>query len=250
MSPILIFDLDDTLYPEHSYVDSGFQAVATHLQAQRGWPAADSLTFMKQVLQREGRGFVFNRLLALHGEMRRSAVVDCVKVYRHHVPEISLIDSVRYLLARLAPPLYLVTDGHKLVQQRKVQVLGIEPLFAKVFITHRYGVRHAKPSIHCFELIRTRERCDWVDMVYVGDNPAKDFVNLTPLGVRTVRVLTGEHRFVEAEPGHDALHSIDNLEKLSDCLPDLRWRPGQVPPLTKQDSTAACTVSSVFLKSK
>lgn len=224
MSPILIFDLDDTLYPELSYVYSGFKAVAAHLQAQRGWPEADSLAFMKQVLQRDGRGFVFNRLLALHGEMRHSAVIDCVKIYRHHVPDISLIDSARYLLAHLAPPLYLVTDGHKLVQQHKIQALGIESLFARLFITHRYGVRNAKPSIHCFELIRTRERCEWTDMIYVGDNPAKDFVNLTPLGVRTVRVLTGEHRTVEAKPSHDALHVIDNLDQLPDRLPDLRWK--------------------------
>ena len=229
MSPILIFDLDDTLYPERSYVDSGFLAVATHLQVQRGWPATNSLAFMKQVLQREGRGAVFNRLLAIHGERRRSAVVDCVNIYRHHAPEITLIDSARDLLSHLAPPLYLVTDGHKLVQQQKVKALGIEPLFTKVFITHRYGVRHAKPSTHCFERIRARERCDWCDMVYVGDNPAKDFVNLTPLGVRTVRVLTGEHRLVIAKPGHDALHVIDTLDQLPVCLPDLRWNTGAAP---------------------
>lgn len=234
MSPIPIFDLDDTLYPELSYVYSGFKAVAVHLQAQRGWPEADSLAFMKQVLNREGRGSVFNRLLALHGEMSHSAVVECVKIYRHHAPDICLNDSARYLLAHLAPPLYLVTDGHKWVQQRKVQALGIEPQFTKVFITHRYGVRNAKPSIHCFEVIRTRERCDWTDLVYVGDNPAKDFVNLTPLGVRTIRVLTGEHRSVEAKPGYDALHVIDNLDRLQDCLPDLRWKLDSVPAVTSK----------------
>lgn len=224
MSPILSFDLDDTLYPELSYVYSGFKAVAAHLKAQRGWPEADSLASMRQVLRRDGRGFVFDSLLALHGEMRRSAVNECLKIYRHHVPEITLFDSARYLLTHLEPPLYLVTDGHKLVQQRKIQALGIERLFAKIFITHRYGVHNAKPSIHCFELIRARERCDWTDMIYVGDNPAKDFVNLTPLGVRTVRVLSDERRSVEIKPGHDALHVIDHLDQLPNKLPDLRWK--------------------------
>lgn len=226
MSPILIFDLDDTLYPERSYVDSGFRAVADHLQAQRGWDASDSLRQMQAVLQQEGRGAVFNRLLASHGEERRSAVVECVKVYRHHQPQIVLADSAQRLLHRLAPPLYLVTDGHKLVQQNKVQALGIAPLFAKVFITHRYGVRHAKPSTHCFERIRERERCAWSDMVYVGDNPAKDFVGLRPLGVRTVRVRTGDHLGVQAKPGHEAAHVIDALDQLPDVLPGLRWLPG------------------------
>lgn len=224
MSTILIFDLDDTLYLERSYVESGFKAVADNLQATRGWPAVESLAFMKQVLQFEGRGFVFNRLLALHGEIRQSAVADCVKIYRQHVPELKLFNSAYRMLACLELPLYLVTDGHKQVQQRKIQALGIESLFKKVYITHRYGLRYAKPSIHCFQLIQKRERCDWKDMVYIGDNPAKDFVNLKPLGVSTVRVLTGEHRAVKARPDYEALYVIDSLDQLESCLPGLQWK--------------------------
>jgi putative hydrolase of the HAD superfamily len=228
MSPILIFDLDDTLYPERSYVESGFQAVADHLQTQRGWDATASLRLMREVLELEGRGAVFNRLLAHHGDHRASAVIDCIKTYRHHTPTIHLAESARHLLNLLAPPLYIVTDGNKLVQHNKVVALGIEPFFAKVFITHRYGISHAKPSTYCFERIRAREGCSWSDLVYVGDNPAKDFVNLNPLGMRTVRVLTGEHRQVMAKPGHEALQVIASLDQLPDCLPDLRWRPAQV----------------------
>ena len=80
-------------------------------------------------------------------------------------------------------PLYLVTDGHKIAQARKVAALGIHCRFRKVYLTHRYGLRHAKPSIRCFERIRERERCRWDQMVHVADNPAKDFVNLTRLGL-------------------------------------------------------------------
>ena len=236
MLPILIFDLDDTLYPEITYVESGFQAVAENLQAKSGWPAPESLAFMKDMLEREGRGFVFNRLLASYGEMRRCAVNECIKVYRNHVPKIRLTNSARDLLALLEQPLYMVTDGHKLVQQKKVQALDIESFFTKVFITHRYGVRNAKPSIHCFELIRSRHNCKWTDLVYIGDNPEKDFVSLNPLGVRTVRLLTGYYRKVKAKPGHDALYKIENLTKLAHCLPDLRLRTRLAANLTKQNS--------------
>ena len=31
-------------------------------------------------------------------------------------------------------------------------------------------------------------------MYYIGDNPKKDFVNLNPLDVTTIRVLTGEYK--------------------------------------------------------
>jgi putative hydrolase of the HAD superfamily len=115
-------------------------------------------------------------------------------------------------------PLYLVTDGHKIVQQKKVTALGIEPQFQKIFITHRYGLRNAKPSTYCFDLIRKRERCQWADLVYVADNPAKDFVNLNKLRVRTVRVLTGAHKSTRAKKGHDARYTISNLSHLRQIL--------------------------------
>ena len=215
---VLIFDLDDTLYPENTYVESGFNAVAHRLQAQRGWDAEESLCYMREVLERKGRGKVFNELLALHDDYRAWAVNDCVKTYRHHQPKIQLVDTAMRLLNLLPPPLYLVTDGNKIVQRNKVKALNIESLFEKVFITHRYGLRHAKPSTHCFELIRARERCAWTDMVYVGDNPAKDFVNLNKLGVQTIRVLTGNHKGDIAKAGFEADQVIESLDQLPECL--------------------------------
>lgn len=92
---------------------------------------------------------------------------------------------------------------------------------SKVYITHQYGLRYSKPAIYCFELIRAREGCEWNDLVYVGDNPAKDFVNLTPLGVHTIRVLTGEHNKAVARPGYEASYVIDNLDELHNCLLNL-----------------------------
>jgi putative hydrolase of the HAD superfamily len=52
-------------------------------------------------------------------------------------------------------------------------------------------------------------------MVYVGDNPAKDFVNLNAMGSLTVRVRTGAHAQVEAQTGYDAQHTIQDLSHLS-----------------------------------
>jgi putative hydrolase of the HAD superfamily len=53
---VLIFDLDDTLYPEISYVESGFRAVSAFLETQFGWPREASLEFLKKVFATEGRG--------------------------------------------------------------------------------------------------------------------------------------------------------------------------------------------------
>src|SRR5690606_14274035 len=222
---VIVFDLDDTLYDERTYVESGFRAVAAMGAERFGWDAGKSFRFMVEVLEREGRGAVFDRWLAAFGRSGRGLVRECVRVYRHHEPDIRLYDEAEALLELLADqPLYLVTDGHKVVQHRKVEALGLQSRLRKVYITSRYGARHAKPSIHCFELLRARERCQWDAMVYVGDNPAKDFVNLNRQGMHTVRVLTGCHRAVEALPGHDARRTIGSLRQLESMLDELKRR--------------------------
>ena len=100
------------------------------------------------------------------------------------------------------------------MQANKVEALNIRHLFKRIFITHRFGVKHAKPSTYCFEKIRLAEACDWNDMVYVGDNPAKDFVNLNRLGMHTVRVLTGVHRSAVAKPLYDAHYTVKHITDL------------------------------------
>jgi putative hydrolase of the HAD superfamily len=219
MSLILAFDLDDTLYDERTYVESGLRAVADYGAARFGWDADRSFARMVEILDAEGRGTVFDRWLAGHGQSGKGLVAEAVRAYRHHRPHLSLSPDAAALLPRLRDhPLYLVTDGHKLVQQRKVEALGIAPLFHKVFITHRYGVHNAKPSLHCFERIRGLEKADWRDIVYVGDNPAKDFVSLNAVGARTVRLVGGVHGGVEARAGHEAQHRIHSLAELPEVL--------------------------------
>ena len=217
---ILIFDLDDTLYNERTYVDSGLMAVAQYGEARFDWDAQTSFRFMQGVLEHDGRGRIFDSWLATHGRASQRLVTACLRTYRNHTPTLSLAPEAAALLPQLAAkyPLYLVTDGHKIVQQKKVEALGIAPLFRRVMITHRFGIRHAKPSIHCFDLIRRNEQCEWKDIVHVADNPAKDFVNLEPLGVYTIRVRTGMHSNVVAKSGYDANISIENLEVLPEIL--------------------------------
>jgi putative hydrolase of the HAD superfamily len=219
---VIVFDLDDTLYDERSYVESGFRAVATFGAARFGWDPERSLHFMTEVLDHEGRGAIFDRWLAKFGRNSRALVRECIRVYRHHAPRVRLYDEARELLPRLGQyPLYVVTDGHKVVQQKKVDALELGKYFRHIYITHRYGMQHVKPSTYCFERVQARERCDWKDMIYVGDNPAKDFVNLNPLSVHTVRVLTGAHRNVKALPAHDARYTIDALSQFKELLESL-----------------------------
>jgi putative hydrolase of the HAD superfamily len=215
---IPIFDLDDTLYPERSFVESGFRAVAIDLEQIFGWSFEESLKHMMKTLSEIGRGSVFNRLLDSHGALNQKLVKHCIKTYRHHQPNIKMVPEAHRILDSFTTRPYLVTDGHKEVQSNKIKALNLQSRFSRIYITRRYGMRYEKPSIHCFELIRKRERCAWSEMFYIGDNPEKDFVNLNPLGVQTIRVITGEHSAVVAKDGFDAKYQIASLDQLDKLL--------------------------------
>jgi putative hydrolase of the HAD superfamily len=220
---VLIFDLDDTLYDERTYVESGFRAVAGWGESKFGWDPERSFLTMMSLLDAEGRGAVFNRWLEAKGVRSKSSIRECVNVYRHHKPDISVPEPIQHLLfSLLTSPMYLLTDGHKIVQANKIAALGIAPLFRRCYITHRYGVASAKPSLRCFELIKARERCEWGDMMYIGDNPAKDFVNLNAVGAHTIRVKTGMHKDALAKPGFEAQRVIVDLFQLPSIIAVLR----------------------------
>lgn len=217
---ILIFDLDDTLYPEIDFVKSGMRAVADFMQEKHGFDSKQTLEFLLWSLNNNGRGEVFDDLLKKHDIWSRSKVDKLVSVYRHHSPSIELFDAAKNVLERYYQDsdLFLVTDGHKIVQKNKITALCLNKYFVRMFITHRFGIKNAKPSTHCFELIKKSKKTDWDKLVYIADNPAKDFVNLKKLGVKTIRVLTGSYASVKAVPGYDAEYHIENLDFLADVL--------------------------------
>jgi len=216
---IVAFDLDDTLYDERSYVDSGFLAVADFAHRKWGLNLTGSQVRLQSIVQKHGRGRVFDIWLDEHRLYSKANVWECVQIYRRHKPDIRLYPGVQELLAGLSDrPLYLITDGNKDVQARKIDALGIQPLFQRVFITHRFGIQHAKPSVYCFELIKAKHQCGWGDIVYVGDNPAKDFVGLNRVGARTVRVHTGVYKDREARDDYDAQTHIPKVTHLTEVL--------------------------------
>jgi|AntAceMinimDraft_1070359.scaffolds.fasta_scaffold06158_3 putative hydrolase of the HAD superfamily len=216
----LIFDLDDTLYDEKTYVNSGLCAVAKYGEVKFGWNAADSLKYMQEHLKFQGRGKIFDDWLQNKGRYSRTNVEACIRKYRNHPPEIELYSYTKTVLDKYygVLPLYLVTDGHKEAQKNKIKALNLDKYFKRIFVTHRFGIRNSKPSLHCFEIIRKTEKCEWSQLIYVGDNPMKDFVSLNRVGAKTIRVLTGSHANLVANLEFDAQLSLPDLSYLQAFL--------------------------------
>jgi putative hydrolase of the HAD superfamily len=217
---IIIFDLDDTLYDEESFVISGFKAVAQHSSQRIGVAPEVVLHALVEDFRIMPRGKIFDRVFSKLGSISTKQVSDALSIYRSHKPDIELLPGVREVLKELSKvgPLYLVTDGNKAVQWNKIVALKIESYFSKIFITHRFGISAAKPSLKCFEMIKKRENVDWAELVYVGDDPTKDFVSLNEKGSATVRVHQGRFKGEVAFDGFDGKYHIDSIPEIKTLL--------------------------------
>lgn len=196
----IVFDLDDTLYPERDFVRSGFQAVAELAARETTAPVYQRLVELFNGGHRDPLGEVQRRFRL---SLDRQTLLD---TYRQHFPRIELSPRVADLLSRLQTSghlLGLLTDGRSLTQRNKIRALGLERWFEQIVISEEFG--SAKPDArnyrHFESSFRRRE------FVYVGDNPAKDFLTPNRLGWMTVGVLDrGSHIHSQAaECAPDAL---------------------------------------------
>lgn len=215
---VIVFDLDDTLYEELSFVRSGFQAVADYLSPLIQMSREQIVTGLQAevALQRER---VFDHFLLKQGIKNQALIKRCVSVYRGHEPQLTLFPEARACLERLQKEaLYIVTDGNQLVQRKKYLALGLNHFVRRCFFTYAHGLHHRKPSPYCFEKICRIEKVAPSAVVYIADNPYKDFVGIKPLGFQTVRVLTGPYRDVQVEEAYAADFTIPNLQAFNEAL--------------------------------
>lgn len=216
---ILVFDLDDTLYVEETFVWSGYRAVARHLEQSFGVSAGTLLGVLQAHYEQHGRHGAFEAVLTACNRYTPTRKQECIRVYRTHAPEITLSPAGASCLQRFRRlPLYVVTDGNKTVQSGKIKALHLETHVKRCFVTYRHGLQHAKPSPYCFLKIAKMEKALPQEIVYIADNPNKDFVGIKPLGFRTIRVHQGPFAGVAVAPEYDAHAHVDSLDAITDDL--------------------------------
>lgn len=217
----IVFDLDDTLYLERGYIDSGFRAIAAMIEQRCGVARSQVWRMLEDMFQQGVRNQTFDRLLDAHPMLAKSvAVQELVAAYREHQPDIALLPGVGELLATLhrrRTPTALITDGATASQRCKIAQLRISPFVPVQVLTGVWGAAFAKPHPRAFEDTAARLRLPAADLVYVADNPAKDFAAPRRLGWYTVRVrLQGQLHYSAEAPAathqpHCDVRSVDEL---------------------------------------
>lgn len=173
----VIFDLDDTLYSEKEYIRSGYKAVSGYL----GGEYEDKLWSFFE----EGKPAIDELLKELGRENEKAEVLE---IYRSHKPDIHLYPGVAETIEELKVKgikVGIITDGRPEGQRNKLEALGLD--VDDVIITDELGgVQFRKPCDIAFRILVTRWRLNPADVVYIGDNLAKDFQAPQQLGMQSV----------------------------------------------------------------
>lgn len=172
---VVVFDLDDTLYPEMDYVRSAYRAIATRYGADL-LPRMLAAPNAREAF--DSTGIDINEIL---------------DIYRTHKPDIKLPWQSLYVLEslRLAGNIIgLVTDGRSVTQRNKIEALGLERFLRPDLIMISEEVGSGKISGEAFNRIATETKGE-SRYLYIGDNPEKDFIAPNELGWLTIEVKRG-----------------------------------------------------------
>lgn len=197
----VIFDLDDTLYSEKDYVRSGYRAVEaqTGISANAFWKAFEAgKPAIDEVLNKIGKENLKDK---------------CLEIYRNHQPRITAYDGVKALINDLRNRgifIGIITDGRPEGQRAKLAAIDLE--VNKVVITDELGgIRFRKPCDIAFRIMQRAANVDFTQMVYIGDNPSKDFIAPKQLGMQSIWFDNSDGLYKGEDYDGYIVHSIAEL---------------------------------------
>jgi len=218
----IVFDLDDTLISEIEYIKSGYWRIAHDLQyklnrsQQQIYDELWSL-FQSSPIQ------VFNRLFdKLNIDYSQDDIKHLVQYYREHEPTISFFNDVMILLQQLKQKKIktgIITDGYSVSQRNKLKSLRAEQYFDEIIVTDELGKEYWKPHPKPFELMRDKLNVDFNEMIYIGDNPAKDFFISSTYPITTIRIT----RECGVHHQNEYLGAVKEHKRITDLTETLKY---------------------------
>ncbi|MDE5875906.1 MAG: HAD family hydrolase [Muribaculaceae bacterium] len=202
---VVVFDLDDTLYDEVDFVLSGIEAILLLLGNIEGVDTDECRRVMYEAVNRHENHYSALESYLDHNGIRSQVNMEyIVTALRNHYPcHIELRPGMRQTLENLYKHgviLGLLTDGRSVTQRHKIESLGIGHYFDSeaIRISGETGVDKHKAAAYSWFMEHYPDR----RYVYIGDNPAKDFLYPNRMGWLTICI---------ADPGRN-IHPQQNSD--------------------------------------
>lgn len=188
----VVFDLDDTLISEAQYQLSANLSVLNYLSDLTGLNLLEISMHSEDAIK-AGRSQYFQNLLPMLGISADQELIDeLISVHRGHLPDVDLypdvldtLNDLRNMDARLG----VITDGYSIAQHQKLNAINASKYFDAIVVSDDLGREFWKPHPKPFKEIATQLGIDPQELIYVGDNPEKDFHISHTLGIKTARII-------------------------------------------------------------
>jgi len=176
---VFVFDLDDTLYSEKTFLWSGIQSVIISLNT-----CFEKKGKMPDLLEAcQLKDWIGYLLEHCHVSCQWNKA-QILEHYHHHQPDIAIYpDALRFItkIKQMNCRTALITDGRSITQRNKMAALGLEKAFDLVVISEE--IQSDKPAAKNFELVA--DYFPGYDFYYFGDNVMKDFLVPNQFGWNT-----------------------------------------------------------------
>lgn len=225
MIKAVVFDLDDTLILEYDYIKSGYHVISKKIKNNFNIKQNEKEIFelMLKLLRKNSKK-VFNKVLEeLNIDYEEKDIEELVNTYRNHYPHIKFCDDVLPCINKLKNKgikLGIITDGYAITQKNKLNVLKAHKFFEKIIITDELGKEYWKPNPKSFEIMKNFFKIEFEEMMYIGDNPKKDFYIKKFFPIVTARIYRNNAIYLDS----DYLEEIHEDYKINDLYNlDLGW---------------------------
>jgi len=180
-NPFVIFDLDDTIFPEIEYLRSAYKEIAKYIEEKTKENIYHNLL---NIYNQKGNAFKW--IL----ERYKDQVPDCnldllLSIYRSHIPEITMKKETSLFLETLynkKVKMGIITDGRSITQRSKLKALGIATYFSEIIISEEFGSEKPEANNYLF----FEKKYPGYSFYYIGDNTFKDFIIPQKLGWKMI----------------------------------------------------------------
>ena len=182
MLKAIAFDLDNTLYNQDDYELFALKEVAEKISRLYGKSSDEYFYQLRELYFSGVRSRTFDIMMqSVHGKLPDDWEEAMQKVilptYRASTPNLKLFPEARILLDTLKKKecrIALITNGNELIQNKKIDLLGIRDYFDKIYISDSYSPPSRKPDLRMFEDFLEDFSILGLEAAYFGDNEDSD----------------------------------------------------------------------------
>lgn len=169
----LIFDLDDTLYPEIQYLDGAYKSIANFIAKNTNISSEKIYNYLTLQFSESGRHLLFDRLLS-NFNINSAILPEMLKILRTFKPkkEILLYSKIYKILPALISKskyTFVVTNGNVEQQKNKVKNINWKNLNENLIFIYA-NTLNKKPSPESFNFIKKKYFINPTKTIMVGDS--------------------------------------------------------------------------------